>query len=466
MKKKNIVSWLLYGCLIVTAVSCDDFLTENPTTSISDSEAFTSASDFVNNLSGTYYTLGRYGVMGRDVIAMGDACSDAASHNAASGNFRHLALWDVLDTNADLETMWQQIYQAIDRASRIIANADMVTDMPESSQIKVNGAIAQAYAIRAFATFWCVNIWGLPYNETNASTLGIVNVTEPVAAGATVSRNTVKENYEHVLSDIQKAKEYYSKNGVEDPGVFYFNPTALTAFEARVKLFMKDYSGAITAAQSVLDSFDGALATSTDVYTEEWSSSTASSEDIFLLKKSATDNPGSNSLSTLYQLYGLRVTPSIIAEYPATDIRLEAISRDGGKFSGTDEGRDASNIPVFRLPEMYLTLAEAYAEQGQYKTAKDYLVTLATARNAAYDAASVPETVDILSYIRQERKLELLQEGFRFFDARRWGIKIRVAAGKYTNFDAAKFCYPIPAGEVNSGFGVTQTQGWSANLPK
>lgn len=466
MKMKNIYIGLLCGCLAITTLSCDDFLTENPSVSISDSQAFTSASDFENNLSGAYYTMGRYGVMGRDFLAMGDACSDAASHNAASGNFRHLALWDVLDTNADLEYMWQQGYQAIDRASRIIANADMVADMPESSQIKVNGVIAQAYAIRGFVTFWLTNIWGLPYSEANASALGVVNVSTPVQAGETVSRNTVKENYEHVLSDIAKAKEYYGKNGVADPGVFYFNPTALVAFEARVKLFMKDYSGAITAAQSVLDSFDGALATTTEDYSEQWSSSTTSSEDIFRIRKSATDNLGSNSLSTLYQLYGLRVTPSIIAEYPASDIRLEVISQDGGKFAGTDEGRDATNIPVFRLSEMYLTLAEAYAEQGQYKTAKDYLIALATARNAAYDVAAVPETSGILSFIRQERKLELLQEGFRYFDVRRWGEKITVAAGKYTNFDAAKFCYPIPAGEVNAGFGVTQTEGWSANLPK
>ena len=423
---KNIFSWIVCGCLVVGSTSCDAFLPENPSVSIPDTEAFSSASDFVNNLSGTYYTLGRYGMMGRNIIAMGDACSDAASHNAASGNFRHLALWDVLDTNTDLEYIWQQGYETIDRASRIIANADMVADMPASSQAEVNSSIAQAYAIRAFVTFWLTNIWGLPYSDANASTLGVVNVVEPVAAGTTVSRNTVKENYDHILSDIQKAKEFFAKEDVEEPGVFYFNPTALIAFEARVKLFMKDYAGAITAAQSAIDAFGGSLATTTDAYTAEWTSSTASSEDILLFRKSATDNPGSNSLSTLYQLYGLRVTPSVIAEYPGTDIRVKVISQDGGKFAGTDEGRNANNIPAFRLSELYLTLAEAYAERGDYAAAKENLLTLATARNPQYNAAAVPATAGIVPFIRQERKLELLQEGFRFFDARRWGEKITV----------------------------------------
>ncbi|MEO5180403.1 RagB/SusD family nutrient uptake outer membrane protein, partial [Bacteroides ovatus] len=57
-------------------------------------------------------------------------------------------------------------------------------------------------------------------------------------------------------------------------------------------------------------------------------------------------------------------------------------------------------------------------------------------------------------------------EGHRFFDARRLGKIISVADGSYTNFNIAKFVYPIPSFEVNSGFGVIQTEGWSNNLPR
>ena len=35
-----------------------------------------------------------------------------------------------------------------------------------------------------------------------------------------------------------------------------------------------------------------------------------------------------------------------------------------------------------------------------------------------------------------------------------------------SNFDISKFVYPVPASEVNAGFGVLQTTGWDANLPK
>ena len=66
----------------------------------------------------------------------------------------------------------------------------------------------------------------------------------------------------------------------------------------------------------------------------------------------------------------------------------------------------------------------------------------------------------------KERILELVHEGHRFFDARRLGKIISVADGSYTNFNIAKFVYPIPSFEVNSGFGVIQTEGWSNNLPR
>ncbi len=76
---------------------------------------------------------------------------------------------------------------------------------------------------------------------------------------------------------------------------------------------------------------------------------------------------------------------------------------------------------------------------------------------------SVPSAAKtlVISYIGMAA-----QEGHRFLDARRLGEKISVGNGTYKNFDVSKFVYPIPAKEVNAGFGVVQTTSWDANLPK
>jgi hypothetical protein len=70
-----------------------------------------------------------------------------------------------------------------------------------------------------------------------------------------------------------------------------------------------------------------------------------------------------------------------------------------------------------------------------------------------------------MSFISDERVRELYLEGHRWYDARRQGLKITVATTKQ-NFDVAKFVYPIPAAEINAGYGTEQNTGWADNLPK
>ncbi len=138
------------------------------------------------------------------------------------------------------------------------------------------------------------------------------------------------------------------------------------------------------------------------------------------------------------------------------------------KMRGITTNNQISNLPVFRLPEMYLIQAEAYAKQStpDYGKAKEKLLEVAAKRNPDLDDSEIAEDQTIIDVIDKERKLELVQEGHRFFDARRLGKIISVADGAYTNFNIAKFVYPIPSFEVNSGFGVIQTEGWSDNLPR
>ena len=462
--KRNKAILFICGCLAVSLVSCDDYLTETPTVSISDDEAFESASDFTNNLNGVYYTFGNYNFAGRNVLLIGDVCSDDSQHSSSTGHWRQLAHWQVYDTDEYLEAMWEYGYEVIDRCTRIIENAYMVDELPESSEATINQAVAEAYSLRALALLYLTNIWGLPYNDTNKSTLGVVNVTTTISEGETVSRNTVGENFEQMLSDIENSKTYFAKDGVESSGTYYMNPAAVYALEARVKLFMQDYSGAITAAQSAIDLFDGSLITTADGFETAWSSTTASSEDLFTIAKSASDNPGANSLRTMYTSYSVSLRDEWLEQFSDTDIRTEVMNLYGGKYMGTSDGAYANNIPIFRLPDLYLTIAEAEAELGDYEAAKENLLIVVEARNSMEESA-IPNTSAIISVIHTERSKELTQEGFRLFDARRWGEKITVAGGTYTDFDVAKFVYPIPAAEINSSYGVTQTENWSSYLP-
>jgi len=277
----------------------------------------------------------------------------------------------------------------------------------------------------------------------------------------------VSENYDLILGDIARAKEYFAREDVTVPGYFYINTAALLALEAKVKLYMQDYQGAITAAKAALEARGGKLTANPADYDAMYTDNAASTEDIFTVVKSATDNPAAGSLSTMYPFYGLHIAEEVLAEYSATDIRRFLLNNgDGGKYIGTSEGSDAHNIPVLRLPEVYLNLAEAYGARGEYALARTTLLSLLEARDPDRNFDDVPENASIITAIRQARKLELLQEGHRYFDVRRWKEKINVVKGRYRDFDASLFAYPIPQTEINAGFGVVQTEGWDLALPK
>ena len=291
-------------------------------------------------------------------------------------------------------------------------------------------------------------------------------MTTPVSEGEKVSRATVGENYKQILSDIEQAKAYFAKEGVEPAGSFYMNPAAVDALEARVRLNMHDYAGALTAAQRAIDAFGGELISNATDYEARWRSSNDSSEDLFIIRQSATDNPGANSIHTMYSNYGLSINANFLATYGDDDIRAKVMNMEAGKFIGTSEGANANSIPILTLPELYLIIAEAEAAQGNYAAAKEALATLLTARYTDFDAATLPTDASLVTRIRTERNKELIQQGFRWYDARRWGEKITVAAGAFKDFDIAQCVYPIPANEINAGYGVTQTENWSATMPK
>ncbi len=454
---KKILYYILLGGLILNITSCDDFLTTEPSDSIEDSNAFTTLSDFKNNLYGAYSTLGETGLLGRDILCFGDLLGDACYHNQNSYNFRPLAIWNVTSTDSDLGYVWEYGYEVIDRTARIIeAGAD-------STSTTMYGYQAQAHALRAWTTFYLTNIFGLPYTYSSTG-LGVVNVDSPVEVGETVSRSTVAENYAFILEDIAAAEEYYSNSNVTDPGQFYFNKAAVYALDARVNLFMGNYTEARIAALEAIDLFGGSLAETSDDYSAEWTSSELSDEDIMRFERSATQT---TSMHSMWGTLGARFVDDVLAELPETDIRYDILNNNStyGKFVGTDEGTGALSIPMFRLAEMYLTVAECYAEEGNYEDAGTYLAIVSDARNSEF-SGNIATDATILSQIQEERKWETIQEGFRYFDARRWLLSIDVDGGSYSDFAVYKFCHPIPDDEVNSGYGVEQTENWDDYLPE
>jgi hypothetical protein len=120
---------------------------------------------------------------------------------------------------------------------------------------------------------------------------------------------------------------------------------------------------------------------------------------------------------------------------------------------------------VFRLSEMYLIAAEAACFVPS-ANGNEYLNALRANRIENYSPVNYNADV-LLSEVKKERTLELLGEGFRMSDLRRWNSgferyathdesagldNVVVKAGaamKYAN-DDHRFTWPIPKTEMDS----------------
>ena len=122
----------------------------------------------------------------------------------------------------------------------------------------------------------------------------------------------------------------------------------------------------------------------------------------------------------------------------------------------------------FRIAEVYLNLAEAYASSNQNTLASNILNTLRSARISGYS----PEynQAAVMDEIKDERVRELIGEGFRLWDLKRWGdpvvrsaaqapeIMVNHSALTGTVSDDTRFLWPIPKSETDANPNIAGEQ--------
>lgn len=116
------------------------------------------------------------------------------------------------------------------------------------------------------------------------------------------------------------------------------------------------------------------------------------------------------------------------------------------------------SVPMMRIPEMQLILAEAYALSGNDKDATTALNALRTIAHADLFNGG-----DVLKAIRLERRKELIGEGFRMYDVIRqqekvtrlnyWGKDYKVLDPTDTN---SRVYLPIPQKEIDNNTKMTE----------
>lgn len=444
-------------------------------------ETYKSIKDVESGTIGVYYQLGYYPFLGNYATILGDMCAGIGAGSASSGHFNSYSTFTFSDTEQELEDIWNYGYKVIGSSATTINEAEKLMkngSILEGDYPEAYNYIGQCYALKALAEYYLVNLYGLPYSSANASTPGIVVIDKDVPeAMQNVERGTVEQTYTQIKNDIAAAEEAFTNAGENaETSAYYLTPMGLQALKARVYLSLGDYATAEQAAKKAIelkgsgDGDEGDTNPSNETYLSMWGNVAVNAEDIFTIKKSNDDNLSANSLNTAYGSYYCTIQNVAQGKFGDRDVRKKLFIKNPGrsgqyfpKFYG-ESAAAVTNIPIFRKSEMSLIIAECEARTGSIAEAQNYLMYTAKRDEAITSAADLPSTKDeLLSFISDERIREFFGEGHRFYDARRMGDK--VSGDNFQDWDIQKFVFPIPAGEINSGFGVKQNENWSDNLP-
>ncbi len=442
---------------IFSLVSCnqEDFLDKKPYDKIItgdviiDYPTFEAAAKGVYNIFQDTYYYNSYSTILPDLM----------SDNVKNNDYFVFGDIDKYETKADnryADRMWQKMSSLIAQSTIVIRQAKEFDF--GSKQQEADNLIGQLFIARGLAYFNMQRFFAQPYNFTSdASHLGIPLINEDEVGINVISpaRSTTKDVYNKILDDFEKGINLINED-IQSP--YYLNKYSAKALLAKIYLYMENWSAANNLATEIINSGMYSLLSNTE-YVSSWTLNDTS-ETIFSIVNSDTDNSGFSSITYYYGRPRYFATNDLYNSFDDNDVRKELISNNKAlKYTSPD--RD-DNIPIVRLSEMYLIQAEVLSELGDDEGAKNALNMIHLRANP--DAVPISESGDALKIlIQDERRKELMFEGQRLFDLTRKKmsfIKYSTSVGTpidilYPNNLAI---LPIPQKEIDANDNITQDQ--------
>ncbi len=321
-------------------------------------------------------------------------------------------------SNQDEDSSWGTYYEQIYAANLIL---DGLANLTDGTPEEIAALAAEAKLHRAFAYFDLVNHYGLHYSPSSATTdLGVPIREGILFENVDFTRVSVQATYDYIINDILEALP----NLVDtQQGELFFRPSKVAAYGFLSKVYL--YQGRYADA---LDAVENSLALKNDL-------------------RNINDDPEFFENSAIIKVFPgyledpeivwhkLSFTTLIVDEafvdmlYEGDDLRSEwfATIRDffGFDIDGVYYGADSSNFQKangINTPDLYLVRAECNARLGNVAAANSDLNTLRQNRFATgkYVPVNISDADDLLIFIKNERRRELVGNLERMFDIKRY----------------------------------------------
>jgi hypothetical protein len=381
-------------------------------------------------------------------------------------------------------TAFTPLYRTIDRVNRVLqalpgADSLKTTDT-EALRMRVRG---EALFMRAFCHFQLFR-----YYAGNYDPAGLALAYVEVPSLEPKERIAMGPYFQKLNADLAEAKSLLPNNLAD---VFRATRLAASGFQARVALYMRDWTNAITYSTEYINSIPLAPQLS---FNGIWTDAN-NLESAFKLRRTtaaggrigslfrgisanATKDIGTVTWTPSDKLWNsydkvndvrfssyLKSEPILSNQNPPRNPRIIQ------KYAGTGYASPAENIAdakVFRTGEMYLIRAEAKAETGDLVGAAADVNALRAARITGYTNVTFTSKEAAIAAIIQERFVELPFEGHRFWDLKRRNLPVERLAidapspvGTTLPAGNFRFLLPIPNTEILANSLIKQNPGYT-----
>lgn len=497
---------LALAIIVLSGMSCTDFLTEKPYSFLAPENYYQNENDALAALTGAYIGLGDNSntLLARRLHYLTWFTSDD-SYPPRLAAEKQLDNFTFAADNANVNQVWTQMYDAINRANTVI---DQVSGI-DMNEAKRNQYVSEAKFIRALCYFYGVQLWGkLPLIDKEVTSVDQVSG---------ISRAPIADIYNLIISDLEACIQYL-------PNTNQDGRTSLPAAKGLLaKVYLtrasseakgaQDYEKCAALAKEVIDMPEHFLmANYQDAIGAE---DEFNPESLFEWQGDRNLRPlGNHSVLGQFTLpinvmgivpeAGQSGNSDIVSEieyfnlYDDRDYRKEStfiteglnrlgVVTDWTKFtypfphpawkyvdqsSGTRSGFAFSgNYTVLRLADVYLMRAEALNEMNGPTTDAYAMINAIRARARHRDGTTSSDFPADLSGLTKEqfrdavlleRAVELGFEGHRWFDLVRTKRMVQTIKAVHPDYPVSDkhYLFPIPADELIINENLDQNPGW------
>lgn len=419
--------------LALATTSCQDYLTVLPENNQSAVQYWKTKEDVEAVLGAGYVKLRdaqEYLMLWGE--SRGNGIYFGTSFTTGSSAGQKLRQFDILATN-DL-AKWDKLYAIINMANSVIKYGPLVKDASFNENV-MHSYLSEAYFQRALAYFYLVRIWNnVPFVKEP-----YVDDSAPYAIAQTAGDDILKSCLADLNNSLEYAKIKFPESDITNPINTKGRATkwAIYSLIADMNLWLGNYDECISASEAVINSGQIGLIGGINWFTNFYPGN--SNESIFEIQYSYNLGQTNNLISyystskicyiSPYQQLLYEANPTDIrgnkASYTTADGKIWkyiGVSADGTTARNTSSQTDQHWI-IYRLADIYLMEAEAYAMKGDSTSMSKGLNLLNTVRLRAGIGASAgnSEKLGMIKLILEERQREFFSEGKNWFDLVRIG---------------------------------------------